>query len=57
MIYYLLHRIFLTCKIYIYNMMLNYIKKIINRNIKKDNIVPTKNFISMNEIDEFLNNC
>jgi len=37
--------------------MLNYIKKIINRNIKKDNIVPTKNFISIDDIDEFLNNC
>ena len=57
MIYYSLHRIFLKSKIYIYNMMLNYIKKIINRNIKKDNIIPTKNFITTNDINEFLNNC
>ena len=56
-LYYFLHSIFLKNKIYIYNMMLNYIKKIINRNIKKDNIIPTKNFITTNDINEFLNNC
>ena len=56
-IYYFFHSIFLKIKKYIYNMMINYIKVIIDKNIGKDNVIPTKDFITSKDIYDFLNSC